>query len=802
MLKNFIKTSLRHLLKNKTFGLVNIFGLAIGVLCCLYIVLYVADQYSYDKHHKDGKNIYRVVSDLVLSGNKSHMATCSPPVAPAMKKDFAEVLQFTRVIPTMGVKKHLLQYKDRSFYEKDAYMVDSTFFDVFTYHFVSGNPATVFTRPFSVVLLKPVAEKLFGSEDPVGKTLEMDDDWGKQTFTVTGVVDESLGKSHLHAGMLMCLNGAFEEFRQNNTWSGNNFTYSYVKLRPGVDAEDLEKKLPAFLLHYAENDLKKRGMQKQIHLQPIGAIHTESDYQVDASKNVNSAFLHLLLLIAGLIQLIACINFMNLSTARASRRAKEVGVRKVIGAERKSLVLQFLSESFILTLAGVAIALPLLSLTLPYLNKITHVDISLAFLGDIRIWLTLTGIMLVTSLLAGSYPAFYLSAFNAVKVIKGNFTSHISAAGIRRTLVVFQFVISITLITGIIVIYSQLNYIKGKDLGFGSMQQLIFHFPTKDARDRMDAFMNDLKDLPEVHAVSKTDNYPGQPTYHNWGVWLAGGNLSTSINQSNINTDEHFIDAMGMSLVSGRNFHLYDSDKVVINETLVRRLGLTPQNALGVRLYTDDSSQVLKVAGVVKDFNFQSLRETVMPFMIMYRPHAGDLTHVIAETDTRNYKKLLSKMEAAWHKDVPGFPFDYEFYDEVVEKQYQAEIDLSRIINSFTLIAIFISCLGLFGLAAFNAEQRRKEISIRKVLGAGILSIVRLQSKEFFRLLVISFVLAIPIAWWVLQKWLQNFAYRVSIGWWMFGAAGLLAIVIALATIGYQAIHAAVANPLKGLRSE
>ncbi|MDO6429179.1 ABC transporter permease [Flavitalea sp. BT771] len=802
MFKNFIRTSLRHLLKNKTFGLVNILGLAIGILCCLYIVLYVMDQYSYDKHHKDAKDIYRVVSDLLLTGDRHHMATCSPPVAPAMKRDFAEVRQFTRVIPTMGVKTHLLTYKDKTFYEKDAYMVDSTFFDVFTYHFVNGNPAAAFTHPYSIVLLQPVAEKLFGKENPVGKTLEMNDDWGKKTFTVTAVVDESLGKSHINAGIFMCLNGAYEEFRENNTWTGNNFTYSYVKLQPGASAGVLEKKLPAFLLHYAADDLKRRGMQKQIHLQPIGDIHTESGYQVDASKTVNSAFLHLLLLIAGLIQLIACINFMNLSTARASRRAKEVGVRKVIGAGRGSLVLQFLSESFTLSLAGVLIALPLLSLFLPYLNQITRTDISLAFLKDIRIWLTLAGIVLVTGVVAGSYPAFYLSAFNAVKVIKGNFTNHISAAAIRRGLVVFQFVISITLITGIIVIYSQLNYIKGKDLGFGKDQQLIFHFPTQEAQRRIDAFMNDIRSLPEVHAVSKTDNYPGQPTYHNWGVWLAGGDLSTSVNQSNINTDEHFIDAMQISLVSGRNFHLHDSDKVIINETLARRLGMTPENAVGVRLFTSDSSQVLKVAGVVKDFNFQSLHDEIRPFMLMYRPHAEDLTHVIAGTDSRNYKVLLGQLEAIWHKEVPGYPFDYEFYDDMVQKQYETELNLSRIINSFTLVAIFISCLGLFGLAAFNAEQRRKEISIRKVLGAGIPNIVQLQSKEFFRLVIISFLLATPIAWWILHKWLQNFAYQIKLSWWMFGTAGLVAIVITLSTISYQAIRTAIANPLKGLRSE
>jgi len=802
MLINFIKTSLRHLKKSRMFGLVNIFGLSIGILCCLYIVLYVSDQYSYDKHHRDAGNIYRVTSDLRLSGDKKNMATSSPPVVPAMKKDFAEIEQYTRVIPTLGVKKHLLQYKDQLLYEKDLYLVDSTFFDIFSYHFTGGNAASAFVNPNTIVLLKQVADRLFGKEDPMGKVVTIDDNWGKKNYTVSGVIDESLGKSHIHASIFINLNGGGEEFKNDNSWAGHNYAYSYVRLTPGASIANLEKKLVPFVQHYGGNDLKARGMQKELHLQPIAEVHTHAGLWPEMGKSIDRSFLNMLLLIAGVILLIACINFMNLSTARASRRAKEVGVRKVIGAGKKSLIFQFLCESFILSLAAVLIALPLLTLTLPYLNQITQSDISLSLLKDFRIWLVLTGIVLVTGFVAGSYPAFYLSAFNAVKVIKGNFSNHISAAGIRRALVVFQFVVSIILITGIIVIYSQLNYIKEMNLGFSNTQQLIFHFSTDGSRGNMTAFINDLKGLPEVGSVTKVDNYPGQATYHNWGVFLAGGNLSTAINQNNINTDEHFIEAMGVSLVSGRNFYLHDTDKVLINEELTRRLGLTPATAIGTRLYTDDSTQVLKVAGVVKNFNFQSLRESVEPFMLLYRPNWVDLSHVIAGTMTKDYRSLLNKVEAIWHKDVPGIPFDYEFFNDVVQSQYEGESRLSRIINSFTLIAILISCLGLFGLAAFNAEQRRKEISIRKVLGASVPGIVRLQSKEFFRLILTSFVLATPIAWWLLHKWLQNFAYRVHISWWMFAAAGMMTIIIALGTISYQAILAAIANPLKGLRSE
>jgi putative ABC transport system permease protein len=800
MFMNFIKTSLRHLLKNKTFSLVNIFGLSMGVLCCMYIVLYVLDQYSYDKHHRDAGDIYRVTCDLVMKGDRHLIATTSPPIAPAMKKDFPEVQQYTRIIPTLGVKTHILRWKGNSFYEKTAILVDSTFFNVFTYHFTAGDPATAFTDPSSIVLLKPVADKLFGNESPIGKTVEMEDTWGNKSFKVSGVVDERLGKSHIQAGIFICIN-AYSDLRQDNVWTGHNFASSYVRLQHGSSAAALENKLPAFVQHYAGNDLKSRSMQKVLHLQPVGDIHTESGYDAEAGQTVSRSFLNLLLLIAGLIQVIACINFMNLSTARASRRAREVGVRKVVGAGKRNLVLQFLSESFVLTLASVLIALPLLSLALPYLNRITQSDITLAFLGDVRIWLTLGGIILVTGLVAGSYPAFYLSAFNAVKVMKGNFTNHISATGVRRGLVVFQFVVSISLMTGLIVIYSQLNYIKEKDLGFNHTQQVIFSFHTNEDRGRMDAFMSDLAHLPEVRDISKADGYPGNSIYHNWGVYLPGGNMATAINQSNTTTDEHFIPAMGMSLISGRNFHLYDSGRVVINEALVRKLGLPSDRAVGSILYTSDSSR-LEVVGVVKDFNFQSLHDEVSPFMLIYNPHSEEINNVIVRTDAKDYKVLLGKIEALWHMDVPGSPFDYQFFDELVQKQYNTEVNLSRIVNSFTLVAIFISCLGLFGLASFNAEQRRKEFSIRKVLGAGIASIVRLQSGEFFRLVFISFVLAIPISWWVLHNWLQNFAYRIDISWWMFAAAGLIAIVIALGTVGWQAVRTAFVNPLKGLRSE
>jgi putative ABC transport system permease protein len=545
MFKNYFKTAYRFLLKNKTFSFINIIGLAVGTLCCLYILLYVKDQYSYDKHENRAKDIYRITTSLASKGEKHDMSTASPPIAPAMKTDFGEVEEFTRGVGGMGAKQHLLRYKENSFYEKKAVFVDSTFFNVFTHHFINGNVQHALAQPYSLVLLKATSDKLFGNEDPIGKIIEIDNAYGKNNFTVTGVVDESLGKSHIQANLFISMNsGGIGEYVQKNTvWSGNNFVNSYVKLKPNANAELLEKKLPAFLNKYGQQQLKELGMEKQLHLQPISTIHTTTTYEVEQTKTVSPSFLYILLLIAVLIQVIACINFMNLSTARASNRAKEVGVRKVIGAERKDLIKQFMGESFSLALIGVLIALPLLLLVLPYLNSITQADIHSSFLLEYNAWLLLAGIVIITGLVAGSYPAFYLSAFDAAKVIKGNFTNHISATGIRRSLVVFQFVLSIVLIAGIVVIYSQLHYIQNKDLGFDKNQKLIFNFYTADTKSKMTAFANDLSQLAEVEAVSKSNNFLSQFVFNDYGVYLSGGNMANAVDAQNMTTDENFAKA-------------------------------------------------------------------------------------------------------------------------------------------------------------------------------------------------------------------------------------------------------------------
>jgi putative ABC transport system permease protein len=444
-------------------------------------------------------------------------------------------------------------------------------------------------------------------------------------------------------------------------------------------------------------------------------------------------------------------------------------------------------------------------IALPYLNKITQADIQLFFLRDYRIWLMLGTLVLVTGLVAGSYPAFYLSAFRAIKVIKGNFSTHASAAGIRRSLVVFQFMLSVILIASIIIIYNQLHYISNKDLGFEKSQRMIFSFYTNDSQSKMPSFIDDLRQLAEVKEVSKSNNYLSQFVFNDNGVYLEGGNMATATDAQNMTTDENFVKANGIRLISGRDFKLYDSGKVLINETLAKRLGLKPETAAGTRLYSQyapDPPIYVEVIGVMKDFNYSSLHEDVKPFMLKYRPGNEGLINLTVATNSNNYQTLLRKIGAVWHKDLPGTPFEYAFLDAEVQKQYETEITMSRIINSFTLVAIFISCLGLFGLAAFSAEQRNKEIGIRKVLGASVSGIVKLLSTDFLKLVMVAIVIATPIAWWAMNKWLEAFAYRINISWWVFVLAGISAIFIALFTVSFQAIKAAVANPVKSLRTE
>lgn len=807
MLANYIKTTLRFLKQNKSFTIINIAGLSIGTLCCLYMLLYVKEQYNYDRHYPNTEDLYRVnaLMSQKAQGRESYRNSVVAPIAPLLKKDFAEVEQFTRVVPLLGIDKNLLKYKDKSIYEKSAVLVDSVFFELFSYHFVHGNAATALKEPNSVVLHQSVAEKIFGKDNPVGKTISLENINGKQDLTVKAVIDESIGQSHIAAGLFITMNsgGLGEYVLTTDSWVRNGFINTYLKLKPGTDYKSLEKKLPAFIDRYGTKQLQIAGSEEKLFLQHVTEIHTDAKpegYQY--TKPVSKTFLLTLLTIAIMIQVIACINFMNLSTARASKRAKEVGVRKVIGAARPQLIRQFLGESFLLSFLSVLISVPMLMVSLPFLNQITEANIQLSFLGDRSIWILLVSIIVVTGLVAGSYPAFYLSAFNAIKVIKGNFTNHVSATGIRKSLVVFQFVLSTTLIIGIIIIYSQLNYLKNKDLGFEKEQRLIFNFNTETGISQVPSFMNELKQIAGIRLVSNASKYLGNPLFYSNGFFLKGEKDSDSRNADFVITDENFVKTNGIQILSGRDFIATDSAKVLINESMMMKLGLNAQTAPGT-LITDNQSRTEEIVGVMKDFHYSSLHKEVSNFLVwMRKPRDHIWPSIIASTSTDNYRQLLSKIEAAWKKSVSSEPFSYSFLDQQVQQQYESEISLSRIINLFTVIAIAISCLGLFGLAAFSAEQRTKEIGVRKVLGASVLSITQLLSKDFIKLVSIAFIISAPISWWAINKWLEGFAYKVVISWWMFALAAAMVMAIALLTVSFQAVKAGMGRVVDALKRE
>jgi putative ABC transport system permease protein len=566
-----------------------------------------------------------------------------------------------------------------------------------------------------------------------------------------------------------------------------------------VSPRDLEGRLTTLLSKHqtwqADNQIKTA-----LHLQPINAIHTTEEYDSEMGRSVSGFFLAMLVAVAALIQLIACINYMNLSTARASKRAKEVGVRKIIGADNKGLVLQFLGESVALSLGAVLIALPLLVLVLPWINEATGANIPRTIFAEPVIWGLLFALGTVTGLLAGSYPAYYLSAFQAPKVIKGDFASHISVGGLRRLLVIFQFILTIVLIVGMIIIRQQMDFIQGTDLGFNKGEPIVFTFYSYGAQRCANYFAIAMREFPDVTDACPADNYPGALSYQSDHLYRKGDNPATAINVQTMASDEHFLKTMGISLIGGRNFHFDDSGSVIVNESMVRALGLDTATVPGAKVLNWDGTQYT-IAGVMKNFNYQSLHDTVSPFMVIYKVGIRQFDHLIISAKGPHFSALLARMKYIWQRRVFMDQFQYRFLADEVELLYLPEMIMSRIVSSFTVVALFISCLGLFGLVAFNAEQRTKEIGIRKVMGASVARIVQLLSMDFLQLISLSFVLGAPIAWWIMSRWLNVFAYHIRVPWWTFGVAGAAAILIGMSVVSYQAFKAAVINPVKSLRS-
>jgi putative ABC transport system permease protein len=812
MLNNYFKIAIRNLTRNKVYSFINIFGLAIGLATCILILTYIFSELGYDQQNKDASRIFRIATDAEVKGSvpEKPWASTSSPVAWGLKADMPEVEQSTRLLKFPSFDKMLLKYKhdtkSKEFYETNGYYVDSTFFQIFTYDFKFGNSKAALDLPNSVVISEEVSNKLFGNENPVGKSIEIGLPYGNFSYTVKGVFKDAGIKSHIPAHFFISMrNGDVGNWigGQSN-WATNNIFHTYVKLREGSDPIVFEKKLQSFLNRRGGADLKALGVSKRLFIQPLKDIYLHSDLDNEIAPNGNITYLYILGSIALFVLLIACINFMNLSTARSGKRGKEVGIRKVLGADKRSLVYQFLSESVVMSILALLLAVLLSFVLLPFFNNLTQKNTGLY--DEPVIWLWIVGLTLSTGLVSGIYPAFYLSSFKPVTVLKGKLLNNFSAVAIRKGLVVFQFAVSISLILGAIVIIRQLSYLDSQQLGFNKNQQVILPLQSKGAIKNYTALKNKLLKDPGIKRVASGSSYPGIPNVVDMLFYAEGKSIHEAKDIHLAAVDDNYLETLGFTLLAGRGFskeYTADSNNIVLNEVALHELRYDVKTAVGKNIYCDfgGNHQAMKIIGVVKDFNFESLYNSIKPFGFC-TSIGNKHSYVIVNTLSNNYGDLLKNIGESWKKVNPNEPFVYSFLDKDFQRNYEKDQRASGIVSYFTLIAILIACLGLFGLSAFSAEQRTREIGIRKVLGASVTNVAALLSKDFIGLVLIAIIIASPLTWYVMNKWLHGFAYRTTISWWMFLLAGLLAIGIALLTVSFQAIKAAIANPVNSLRTD
>ena len=808
MLRNYLKTALRSLWKSKGFSAINIVGLAIGLATCLLILIFVMDELSYDRYNVKADRIYRLDGDIKFGGNHFILAVAPAPAGPAVRRDYPEVEKEVRFRMQGG---RLVKKGDQNIQEDAMIFADSTLFDVFTLPMIAGDPHTALVNAHTVVITERMAKKYFDAVDVVGRTLMIND---TIPYKVTGVIKDIPAQSHFHYDFFLSMT-ELDEARKNDEWLSNNFN-TYIVLREGTDPKKFEAKLSQLIYKYiapllrqavnqSVEDFFKAGNSVSFSLTPLTAIHLHSNKTAELDANGNIQYVYIFTAVALFILLIACVNFMNLSTARSSNRAKEVGIRKVLGSLRGNLITQFMLESILLSFISMLLAVGLAYLLLPVFNELSGKQMTIGLFS--RAWLVpaLLGLVLIVGVLAGSYPAFFLSAFRPIAVLKGNVAAGFKTGWLRNSLVVFQFGISIFLLVGTAVIYRQLGYIHNRALGFNREQVLIVDNTWHLGND-VRAFKEKLLKLPGVEGATMTGFLPTSDSRNDDAIFLSPDlDTKKAISMQTWQVDENYIPVLGMKMAAGRNFSkefLTDSNAAIVNEAAVRLMqGADPMRQ---NLYEMEDLQTKKldkyhIVGVVKDFNFNSLREVVTPMVLFLHENRGRLA---LRVNPANVPRLVGEIGDIWRQMAPSQPFSYTFMDDEFNNIYRTEQRMGGISLSFALLAIFIACLGLFGLAAYAAEQRTREIGIRKVLGASVGGIVSLLSRDFLRLVVVSAVIAFPLAWWAMHHWLQDFAYRITIGWEVFVLAGVVAVGIALMTVSFQAIRAALSNPVKSLRSE
>lgn len=817
MLKNYFKIAFRNLWKQKGYTAINILGLAVGLACCIFILLYVKHELSYDHHHEHSDRIYRVTSHIDFAGNYLELAATSAPMGPALQNDYPEVEAMVRLRPRGG---YTVKRGDEYFSEEGFVFADPSIFKVFTIPVLYGDPSTALEQPNTVAISKEMAQKYFDTADAVGETITLMDTFD---FEVTAVYETMPETSHFRFNFLLSMPTIDEA--DNNMWLSNNFR-TYILLREGTDAEKFEENFAAIKKNYIEPQLQQymgvtieefeaAGNRAEYRLQPLTDIHLYSDLTGEFRANGNIMYVYIFSGLAIFILLLACINFMNLSTARASQRAKEVGVRKTLGSARSQLAGQFLMESLVLSFIAFGIALFLVELTIPYFSNLEGRTMNADYFSNPLIAGLLVGIVTMTGLLAGTYPAALLSSFRPVRVLKGTFREQKGHGFFRKGLVVFQFTISIVIIVGLLTINKQLQFIQNKNLGFEKDQVIVVEdvYNISNSSYAVDEYREAMMEHTIFEVATRSSFLPVDGYGRDDRTYWPRGTTPTQENTVNMQrwrVDADYVETLGMEIIAGRNFseeRQTDRNAVILNEAAVQRFGF--ENPIGEVITIYDSKpdgsinqDVLleyEIIGVVKNFHYQSLRENITPLGLFYEPTYGNVAFKISG---ENASEAIALLEEEWNKRAEGQPFSYTFLDQRFDQMYRAENRVQNLMSAFSVLAILIACLGLFGLSAYSAERRSKEIGIRKILGASISSVLGLMSKEFLTLITVSFVISIPIAWMVMQQWLQEFTYRTEIGISVFVLAGLGTILIALATVSWQSVKTALTNPVDSLRSE
>lgn len=806
MFKNYLKTAFRNLSRYRGYSFINLLGLAIGMACCFVIMLYIQDEFSYDRYPEQNDRIYRLVLDIQTPDRGDmHIARTPPPWAPSLADDYPEVENYVRI--KTPLVSWLVSYppREKIFHEKGFYFADESIFDFFSFRLLAGDPATALKEPNTLVLTESAARRYFGDEDPMGKSMRLDNAYD---FLVTGVMQDVPRNSHITFDILASFSTLsavpiYGDVRYA-TWR-NGFgpdLYTYLKLQEGYFPEELEKKMPEFLDRYIGRVLERLNLKFSPQLQALTEIHLHSNLEAEIKANSDIRYIYIFSAIALFVMLIACINFMNLSTARSASRAQEVGMRKVIGAQKKQLILQFFGESIFMAFLALVVALLLLLLLLPLFNSLAGKNLTLS-VGNPVIVLLILVITAVVGFLSGSYPALFLSSFQPVAVFRGSLKAGRANVRLRKFLVVFQFTLSIIFIIGTVLVYMQLHFVRNKELGFDKEQVVVLPLGDPRARQIYRTFKDRVLQSPDVLAVSGTSSVPGGLI--GFALMLPeGASAGEEVTIESFMVDEDFISVMGIDVVAGRSFSReYATDTMeafILNEAGAKYLGwenlaLDKQVSLG-------NFKRGRVIGVVRDFHTKSLHQRIEPLLLHIAPDPDAFLQLVVRIAPGNYERTLKSLEEAWEQVYPLDPFIYSFLDDDFDSLYRTEKQRGRIFLVFSLLAVFIACLGLLGLASFTAEQKTKEIGIRKVLGASTFSIVVLLSWAFLKLVLLANIIAWPLAYFFMLQWLTNFAYRIKINPGIFALAGFLALLIALATVSFQAVKSALADPAASIRTE